>query len=171
MGKIYVIADTHFGSESIIRYEQRPFSDVSDMEHTLINNWNNTVSEEDTVFILGDFSVLSPEEDRRILSSLNGTKILIMGNHDTHHTPDEWRSLGFNECYMWPIIYDSFYMLSHEPLYINANMPYANIYGHVHANASYNTISNQSACVSVERTAYTPIAFEAIKKAIAEATQ
>lgn len=50
-------------------------------------------------------------------------------------------------------------MLSHEPLYINRNMPYANIYGHVHGNMTYQSITSQSACVSVERIKYTPIEF------------
>jgi calcineurin-like phosphoesterase family protein len=47
-------------------------------------------------------------------------------------------------------------------------MPYANIFGHVHANPIYKDFSPQSFCVSVERINYTPISFEEIKRVIAE---
>ena len=62
-----------------------------------------------------------------------------------------------------PVIYKNFFMLSHEPLYINSNMPYANFYGHVHANPSYKDASKQSVCVSVERIDYTPVEFEKLR--------
>lgn len=161
MGKVYFIADTHFGSDTIIRYENRPFQSITEMEAVLKENWNKTVHDEDTVYLLGDFSEnLSQEEDGRIIKSLKGRKILIMGNHDTHRTPAQWQELGFDECSSLPVIYNGFFILSHEPLYINRNMPYANIYGHVHGNESYRTVSGQSACVSAERINYTPVLFE-----------
>lgn len=163
MSKSFFIADTHFGSESIMRYENRPFETVREMEQALIANWNQVVSEEDTVYVLGDFSEnQSAEKDSEILCQLKGKKILVMGNHDTHRTPEEWRQVGFEECSPWPILYNGFFLLSHEPLYMNQNMPYANLYGHVHGNASYRDVSVQSACVSVERIGYTPVLFEDI---------
>lgn len=169
MGKVYLIADTHFGGETIIRYENRPFATVQEMEERLIANWNRVVTAEDTVYVLGDFSTDQDAEcDRRILSQLNGQKILIMGNHDRHRTPQEWRDLGFKEVSPWPIVYQEFFLLSHEPMYINTNMPYANFFGHVHGNVTYQTLTKQSACVSVERIDYTPIDFEELVKKVKE---
>lgn len=163
MAKDFFIADTHFGDERIIRYENRPFESVAEMDKALVEKWNNVVSVEDTVYVIGDFSAYADlEADRELLHKLNGSKVLVMGNHDTHRTCDEWRAIGFSECSQWPIIYNNFFMLSHEPLYINANMPYANIYGHVHANPSYNDASSQSVCVSVERIDYQPIDMDEI---------
>ena len=52
----FYISDTHFGHANIIRLCNRPFQDVERMDNTLINNWNNTVSNKDTVYILGDFA-------------------------------------------------------------------------------------------------------------------
>ena len=164
MAKDYFIADTHFGGENIRRYENRPFQNAKEMDDKLIENWNRVVSEADTVYVLGDFSdYMSAEKDAEILSKLNGTKILVMGNHDSHRTPQEWREIGFAECSPWPILYNQYYMLSHEPLYINSNMPYANFYGHVHANPSYKDACKQSVCVSVERIDYTPVEFEKLR--------
>lgn len=160
MGKTFLIADLHFGDEGIIRYENRPFGSVEEMDRTLIGNWNRTVSEEDTVFVLGDFSRYGEDEDRKLLSELKGHKILILGNHDRHRSCEKWRELGFDECVEWPVIYKEFFIFSHEPVYLNKNMPYANFFGHVHGNPMYATVSRQSYCLSVERIGYKPITFE-----------
>lgn len=165
-GKTYFIADTHFGDAAMIRYENRPFKDIAEQERILIENWNEIVENEDTVFVLGDFGhSASKEETTRLCQALNGKKILILGNHDIQ-TPEWYRSCGFSEASAWPIIYENFWILSHEPLYINENMPYANIFGHVHANPMYKDFCRQSFCVSVERIAYRPIAFEDIRKKV-----
>jgi len=164
MARDFFIADTHFGGENIRRYENRPFESAAEMDEKLIENWNYVVAEEDTVYVLGDFSdYMDSGKESEILSELNGNKILVMGNHDSHRTPQEWREIGFAECYPMPVIYKNFFMLSHEPLYINSNMPYANFYGHVHANPSYKDASKQSVCVSVERIDYTPVEFEKLR--------
>ena len=164
MAKDYFIADTHFGGENIRRYENRPFETALEMDEKLIENWNSVVQVEDTVYVLGDFSdYLDVEKESTILTRLKGTKILVMGNHDRHRTAKEWREIGFAECYALPVLYEGFFLLSHEPLYINANMPYANFYGHVHANPSYKDACKQSVCVSVERISYTPAEFSTLR--------
>lgn len=160
--RVFFIADLHFGDEGIIRYENRPFGSAEEMDRQLIANWNSVVSEEDTVFVLGDFSCYGEEQDREILKSLHGRKILVMGNHDRHRSSQEWRRLGFSECVEWPVVYRDFFILSHEPVYLNENMPYANFYGHVHNNPTYRTVSGQSCCLSAERIGFTPALFEEI---------
>ncbi len=72
--------------------------------------------------------------------------------------------VGFHRVYDAPIILDHFWMLTHEPLYTNANMPNTNIFGHVHASKQYTNYSSQRFCVSVERIDYTPIELEEIKR-------
>jgi len=165
--KTYFIADTHFGDESIIRYENRPFKNASEMDEYITNKWNDTVSPEDNVFILGDFSVYTDKAKlKQILDALNGNKILVMGNHDRDFDANIWRACGFKECSPWPIVFNEYFILSHEPLYINSNMPYANIFGHVHGNPAYKDASKQSVCVSAERINYTPISFEELVAAM-----
>ena len=81
MSQVYLIADTHFGGDEIIRYENRPFATVDEMTQCFIANWNETVTDEDTIYVLGDFSTnQTEEEDQAILKELRGNKILIMGN-------------------------------------------------------------------------------------------
>jgi len=78
----YYIADTHFGHANIIRYDNRPFENPQKMDEVLIDRWNETVSDDDTVYILGDFSWYQEDKTLQILESLSGKKVLIKGNHD-----------------------------------------------------------------------------------------
>ena len=165
MNKVFFTADTHFGDGAIIRYEKRPFENAGVMDDELISLWNQTVGGSDEVYVIGDFGTAGREKE--ILSRLNGTKFLVKGNHDTQ-TNEYYRAAGFSEVYDRPILYESFWILSHEPVYVNENMPYANIFGHVHASPLFKDYSSQHYCVSVERTGYRPIGFEAVQKKIKE---
>lgn len=158
---VFFIADLHFDDERILRYENRPFENVKQMNETIIKNWNYKVTKNDIVFILGDIG------NEAYIKELNGKKYLIKGNHDAKKN-QEYRACGFEEVYNYPIIYENFWILSHEPMYINQNMPYANLFGHVHQSPQYMTYSKQHYCVTVERIDYTPITFEEIKQKIAE---
>lgn len=163
--KVFFTADTHFGDSNIIRYENRPFSCTEEMDRAIIKNWNDKVSAEDKVFLAGDFSAYGFEKSREICRQLNGEKFLVMGNHDTENEQYYYKC-GFSGVSRYPIIYENFWIISHDPLYINKNMPYANIFGHVHASPIYADFSEQSFCVSVERINYTPVEFDEIKKCI-----
>lgn len=79
---IYYISDTHFGHANVIHFDNRPFKDIFEMDRIMIENWNSIVQEDDTVYFLGDFSWYREEETLKILANLNGTKVLIKGNHD-----------------------------------------------------------------------------------------
>lgn len=82
--KIWFTADTHFGHANIMKFcpDTRPWKNVHDMEAGLVNHWNSLVGDDDVVFIIGDFAFLSPEEAVRVLGRLNGTKVMVNGNHD-----------------------------------------------------------------------------------------
>lgn len=155
----YFIADTHFGDGNILRYENRPFVNINEMDEKLISNWNRKVQASDTVYILGDFGAEGYESD--IIRQLNGKIFLVKGNHDKF-TNEYYRKAGFCEVYDVPIIFNEFWILSHEPLYINENMPYANLFGHVHNSPLFKDYSKHHFCVSVERIDYTPISFDEI---------
>lgn len=157
--KTYFIADTHFDSGAILLYENRPFATVEEMNETMIRRWNEVVLPEDQVYVIGDFG--GDGREKEILEQLNGRKLLIKGNHDTMSN-EYYRQTGFAEVYDLPVLYDGFFLLSHEPLYVNTNMPYANLFGHVHANPIYRDYSPHHFCVCVERTDYRPMTLEEI---------
>jgi len=83
--KKWITSDLHFGHANIMKFcpETRGrFTDVTDMQEKMIAEWNQDVKPEDEVFILGDFAFLPAKDAVAILRRLNGSKILIEGNHD-----------------------------------------------------------------------------------------
>lgn len=81
---IFFSADHHFYHSNIIRYCARPFCSVEEMNDEMIARWNSTVSPNDVVYYLGDFSLaIRPVE--LFARKLHGEKHLIMGNHDLCH--------------------------------------------------------------------------------------
>jgi calcineurin-like phosphoesterase family protein len=80
--KTLFTADLHFGHSNVIRFCQRPFLSAEEMDATMIANWQSTVNEKDTVYILGDVFFCSEKRANDIMKQLPGRKILIYGNHD-----------------------------------------------------------------------------------------
>ena len=78
----YFTSDLHIGHENIIRFSNRPFSTLDEMNRTLVDNWNSRVTERDDVFVLGDMFYRKKEGVEEILKKLKGRKHLIIGNHD-----------------------------------------------------------------------------------------
>ena len=120
--RIFLIADTHFGDDNIRLYEERPFPDTDTMDLEMIRRWNSVVGDHDLVYHLGDFCSGGQERCRELLSRLKGRKFLVMGNHDSYLSPQQWRDLGFEECYDLPVILKDFFILSHTPLYVTRNI-------------------------------------------------
>lgn len=74
----HITSDTHFGHGNIIKYCNRKFNSVSQMDDYIIKSWNETAGKDDTVIHLGDVS-FHPD---KYINNLNGRIILIAGNHD-----------------------------------------------------------------------------------------
>ena len=166
---VFFISDTHFGDNGIIKYENRPFKDKDEYIQETIKRWNNVINDDDEVFHLGDVAWnMSADEIKAIITKLKGHKYLIMGNHDHDFTQDEWKEIGFEKVYDVPILYEGFYILSHEPLYMLERSPYVNVFGHVHGNPMYKDVSSVGFCACVERTNYAPVDFGIIMDTIAE---
>ena len=79
---IYYTAYLHLGHENIIKMCDRPFLSIEEMNAALIDNWNSVVSNDDTVYILGDFIYRSSISGKVYLRQMKGKKHLIIGNHD-----------------------------------------------------------------------------------------
>lgn len=79
---IFFSSDWHVGHANVIEFDKRPFKDVDHMHRVLINNYNNTVPENGLCYFLGDMGLCKSDTLKKIIDELNGTKILILGNHD-----------------------------------------------------------------------------------------
>jgi calcineurin-like phosphoesterase family protein len=167
--RVWLTSDTHFGHENIIKYCGRPFSTVEEMDKEIIRRWNNAVKKDDIVFHLGDFCLGNKEIVSKMVQQLNGRISLILGNHDRYKS-NQYIEMGFAWASRFPIIYDGFYIMSHEPIFLEVNSPFCQIHGHLHQN-DYVSPGNQHVNVCVEKTNYTPVLFENIKKRKHEETK
>jgi len=143
MGKIFVTSDTHFNHNKDFIYGARGFQTVDEMNETIIANWNSIVTDEDTVYMLGD--VLMEEDLQaglRLVSRLKGNKYLAFGNHDT-----EARIKAFQTNHFFKEINLGFrikygkktYILTHYPT-VTANgedTRTVNLFGHTHQNSNF----------------------------------
>lgn len=82
----YFTSDLHLGHTSILRYSNRPFSSIEEMNEAIVSNWNNVVhNSSDEVYLLGDVSMINADQTVDILNRMNGRIHLITGNHDKHN--------------------------------------------------------------------------------------
>lgn len=82
MNKIFFTSDHHFGHKNIIKFCNRPFESIDEMNEELISRWNAKVGPNDEVYHLGDFALCTTNEFTDIIGRLNGIIYLIGGNHD-----------------------------------------------------------------------------------------
>ncbi len=146
----YVISDLHLGHTNIIKYCHRPFRSVEHMNAELIDRWNNTVTNDDTVYYLGDISVNEPYQ---WLKQLNGNIVLIRGNHDKRLKRTRMdKVIEYN---------GEKFLLIHTPYWIDREWDGWVIHGHHHNNeTNVHPLCNKKTKmfnVCVELIDYTPI--------------
>ena len=133
MPKLY-ISDCHFRHANVLKFDNRPWDNIMEMERDMIQRWNEKVDRSDDVYILGDFCWGTAKDWRMILPQLKGHKHLIKGNHDLKQIPGDIRFASVSE---YKEVGDSGYRvcMSHYPMlcYRHDNNPRAiMLYGHVH---------------------------------------
>lgn len=154
----YFIADTHLNHENIIKYCNRPFENSNEMNEYIINKWNSVVTKNDIVYHLGDVGFGSTDELKELVGRLNGTKILIRGNHDYKRGVNGWKKVGFSEVYKKKLVLGNL-ILTHEPIEVEEN--YINVFGHIHDKPLDERFNkNSHICVSCDVIDYTPICID-----------
>mgnify|MGYP001205212417 CR=1 FL=1 len=76
----YLSSDFHFAHTNVIKYCNRPFSSIEEMDDIIIYNINKLVQPDDTLWCLGDFTFKNHDEYRKLIKCKNVH--LILGNHD-----------------------------------------------------------------------------------------
>ena len=163
----YFISDLHFGHYNIIKYCNRPFSSVEEMDEQIIERWNKKVKPEDTVYILGDISL--SKEKVALVGRLNGEKHLIIGNHDYHNLAEIKELNCFDSISYMKVINleDKTITLCHFPVYsfIGDYM----VYGHVHNNEKDESwlavrLKPNMLNAGIEINEYVPVSFDELKE-------
>ena len=143
MAKTLYIADLHFGHKNCLVYDNRPFSDIDTHDQSLIERWNSVVGADDTVWVLGDFSWCPASRTISIFSQLNGTKRLVIGNHDRKLIKDKNVCALFAEIVNYKEIKlgnNIGLVLCHYPIpCFNRHIHgWVHLYGHVHSSIEWN---------------------------------
>lgn len=143
---IYFTSDLHFGHDKEFVWGARGFKSLKEMEDTIVERWNKVVTDEDTVYILGDVYMGDDEDNRAVhlLNELNGQIRIIIGNHDTERKINKLKAWGYEFDYSGLLTHKIEgkkrkwqFFLSHYPTY-TANLesnPYdcvINLHGHTH---------------------------------------
>lgn len=168
---IFFTSDLHFGHKAIIGFCNRPYVDVKTMDKKLIENWNSVVTDEDEVYVLGDFSWTEPAP---ILRKLKGKKHLILGNHDGPKVHRKCFEMGLWESIS---IYKELkhgnkrYILFHYPIFDwNGRFRKSiHLFGHTHKEMP--ELPKNSYHVGVDSNFYYPISIEEINKKLIDNSQ
>jgi calcineurin-like phosphoesterase family protein len=89
-------SDPHFGHDKIRlpTHADRPFDSLEEMNARLVKRYNDVVGTSDTVLWLGDAFWKVSGRYRDLMATLNGHKLLILGNHDAKR--GKMASMGFD---------------------------------------------------------------------------
>lgn len=171
--KIFFTSDHHFGHTNIIKFSERPFATIEEMDDELIRRWNEKVSPRDIVYHLGDISLAKTERTKEILDQLNGTIFLVKGNHDS-------AAMSYTKRFSW--IKDYYELNVDDPDAPNGKQKiilfhYAmkvwrssfrgtwHLYGHSHGHL-FDDPNMRSFDVGVDCHNYTPLSYDEVKSII-----
>jgi len=80
--KYFFTSDEHYGHSNVIKYCNRPYTSVEEMNDDLIYKHNEVVTKEDIVIHCGDFTLNKKQYADSIIKRLNGNHIFLRGSHD-----------------------------------------------------------------------------------------
>lgn len=183
--QLWFTSDLHFGHRNVIKFCNRPYKDEKEMGPKLIENWNNVVSDNDIVFVLGDtFWFNDSRSIKKILGQLKGRQIYILpGNHDdfsSYHRVNDPRIILCQDIVAlwvksddWKKEYEMW--LSHYPLttWPHRDNGSLQLFGHIHSQPGKTTGFDQDLNlhpkqfdVGCDYWNWTPVNFEVIRNLI-----
>ena len=164
--KNWFSSDYHLGHANIIKYCERPFTNVEEMNEVIIKNHNERVRDEDTVFFLGDFCFRNSPGGKEgegalnkaeyYIKQLNGNFVFIKGNHDRNNslkTPIERVVIKYGGKKICMV---------HNPVHADSNYE-LNLCGHVHEKWK---VRGKNINVGVDQWGFRPVSFHEILKII-----
>lgn len=135
---VWVSSDLHFFHKNVIKFCNRPYNTVEEMNEGIIKNFNSVIQPNDTLYLLGDISFSNAVKAVDVLNRLNGHKHLIIGNHDTKLVKDIRVMEVFSSIshYKEMKVGKSNVVMMHYPIYSWNRKHYGSIhlFGHLHGN-------------------------------------
>jgi calcineurin-like phosphoesterase family protein len=133
---IFYTGDQHYFYKNIIKYENRPYLSINEMNEDMIKRHNKKVAPTDDIYFLGDFAFASASQIENLLRRLNGRKFLIFGNHDKEILHNKNLQSYFVFCRHYHSLIDNGtpVILFHYPIQVWDRKHHGSIhlYGHIH---------------------------------------
>lgn len=95
MSDIFITSDTHFCHDKEFIVYRRGFENIHEHDSQMVDRWNEVVKPDDIVYHLGDIALDDIPQAAKWISYLNGTILLVSGNHDTQAKMNYFK----NECH------------------------------------------------------------------------
>jgi len=170
MEKIFFTSDLHFCHNREFLFKPRGFENIDDMNKAIIERWNNVVSDEDTVYVLGDLVLGGSDGTNKgieLLKQLKGNIRVVIGNHDSDRRVQLYSELPNVKSILYAdyLKYDGYHFyLSHYPT-LTGNLEKEhikqvtiNLFGHTHSKERfykdipymYNVAMDAHDCTPVE---------------------
>jgi len=154
----FFTGDEHIDHKNVIRYCNRPFNDLDEMEKVLVNNHNSVVKANDIVIHAGDLTLGRKEVAVRYIKQLNGKHVFLKGCHD--------RWLSGKALQIWSKMVDSqFVVVCHWAMKTWARKHYGSVQLFAHSHGNLILTPEEAMCqydIGVDNNSYTPVSFEQI---------
>ena len=146
MGKIFATSDLHFCHNREFIWGARGFKSIEEHDAEIIKRWNEVVTAEDDVYILGDLMLGDNAHGIQCLSQLNGKLHILTGNHCTaarqklYHTLEnmvEFCGCATTIKYKKKQLYLSHYPTITSNMEANPHQAVFNLYGHTHQTTNF----------------------------------
>jgi calcineurin-like phosphoesterase family protein len=154
----FFTADEHYGHRNIIKYCNRPFNSVLEMDQEIIKRHNAVVKSTDTVIHAGDFSLSQKSVAQKYVAQLNGSHIFLQGSHD------RWLNDNGKIHEVWEKnVEGHFIVVCHYAMRVWARSHYGSwmLYGHSHGKLP--PVGKQHD-IGVDNNDFYPVSFLQIKK-------
>lgn len=170
---VYFTSDLHINHQNILVYEpqSRPFKTVEEMNQVIIDNINNTVSEDDILWILGDLLMGPKEKAKGWLEQIKCRHVrVVLGNHDENKwKQDYYRSLGWIVMQYAVVEYEDFrFFCRHYPIEETGQQLYTKkdiyLYGHVHGKGPRGLQENNACHIGLDTNDLKPVSAAQIVK-------
>lgn len=166
---IWFCADLHLGHKNILKLCNRPFKTIEEHDSYIINRYNELISDDTTIYILGDICWnQSYENYKNIFTQLKGKKYVVLGNHDNKQNLIRCKKDGL----ICDLFENKTIQIDNIRIFL-AHFPYRewngfykgayHFYGHCHGilDDFY-----QSTDVGIDCWEYEPVSFEEVKEYI-----
>jgi calcineurin-like phosphoesterase family protein len=137
MNEIFLTSDLHLGHSAnqhgfggIIFHTKRPFSCIEEHDQFIIDQWNKTVGQKDTTYILGDFAW---RNHNHYIGALRGKKIMITGSHDKMNQDSIRLFTEYHEGMLVRTLNKTPFVMTHCAMLVWERSHYGSINAHGHS--------------------------------------